>query len=98
MRNWRQWKMIDNVSFTMNGLEDYIFWQTEDKRTLKKINQLIKDIIRNGNDGIGHPEPLKGNLSGYWSREIDEKNRLLYRILDENKIEVIQCKGHYSDK
>lgn len=90
--------MIDNVSFTMNGLEDYIFWQTEDKRTLKKINQLIKDIIRNGNDGIGHPEPLKGNLSGYWSREIDEKNRLLYRILDENKIEVIQCKGHYSDK
>jgi len=98
LRNWRQWKMIDNVSFTMNGLEDYIFWQTEDKRTLKKINQLIKDIIRNGNDGIGHPEPLKGNLSGYWSREIDEKNRLLYRILDENKIEVIQCKGHYSDK
>ena len=72
--------MIDKVSFTMNGLEDYIYWQTQDKRTLKKINQLIRDIIRNGYTGIGHPEPLKENLSGYWSREIDEKNRLLYRI------------------
>ena len=89
--------MIDNVSFTINGLEDYIYWQTEDRRTLKKINQLIKDIIRNGYSGIGHPEPLKGNLSGYWSREIDE-NRLLYRILANNHVEIIQCKGHYGDK
>jgi toxin YoeB len=90
--------MIDNVSFTLDGLEDYISWQTEDKRTLKKINQLIKDIIRNGNTGIGRPEPLKGNLSGYWSREIDEKNRLLYRILADDKVEIIHCKGHYGDK
>lgn len=90
--------MIEKVSFTTNGLEDYIYWQSEDKRTLKKINQLIKDIIRNGNSGIGSPEPLKGNLSGYWSREIDSKNRLLYRILDNDSIEIIQCKGHYSDK
>jgi len=73
-------------------------WQTEDKRTLKKINKLIKDIIRNGNEGIGNPEPLKNNLSGYWSREIDEKNRLVYRILDDDRIEIIQCKGHYGDK
>ena len=90
--------MIDRVSFTLDGLEDYIFWQTEDKRTLKKINQLIRDIVRNGHKGIGNPEPLKGDLSDYWSREIDEKNRLLYRILDDGRVEIIQCKRHYSDK
>lgn len=90
--------MIDNISFTMRGLNDYIFWQTEDKRTLKKINQLIKDIIRNGYTGIGNPEPLKGNLSGYWSREIDEKNRIIYRLKENDDVEIIQCKGHYSDK
>ena len=89
--------MIDNISFTLHGLEDYIYWQTQDKRTLKKINQLIRDIIRNGYTGIGNPEPLKHKLSGYWSREIDEKNRLLYRILDNNIIEIIHCRGHYYD-
>ena len=90
--------MIDSVGFTLDGLEDYIFWQTEDKRTLKKINNLIKDIIRNGNIGIGSPEPLKGDLSGCWSREIDDKNRLVYRILDDGRVEIIGCLGHYSDK
>ena len=89
--------MIDNISFTMDGLEDYIYWQAEDKRTLKKINQLIRDIVRNGHNGIGKPEQLKGDLSGYWSREIDVKNRLLYRILDNDSVEIVQCKGHYSD-
>ena len=79
--------MIDNLSFTLRGWDEYTEWQTEDKRMLKKINQLIKDIIRNGNTGIGHPEPLKDNLSGYWSREIDD-----------DRIEIAQCKGHYSDK
>ena len=90
--------MSDNISFSMRGLNEYIYWQTEDKRTLKKINQLIKDVVRNGNNGIGNPEPLKGNLSGYYSREIDGKNRLIYRIKDNDDIEIIQCKGHYSDK
>ena len=90
--------MTDNVSFTMQGLNDYIYWQTEDKRTLKKINQLIRDIARNGYTGIGSPEPLRGNLSGYWSREIDEKNRIVYRIKENEDIEIIQCKGHYSDR
>jgi toxin YoeB len=90
--------MIGNISFTANGLEDYIYWQTQDKRTLKKINQLIRDIIRNSHTGMGNPEPLKHKLSGYWSREIDEKNRLLYRILDDSKIEIIQCRGHYYDR
>ena len=90
--------MIDNVGFTIRGLSEYMDWQTEDKRTLKKINRLIKDIIRNGNTGIGNPEPLKGNLEGYWSRDIDEKNRLVYRILDDDRVEITQCKGHYADK
>jgi len=90
--------MTDKLSFSIRGWDEYIEWQTEDKRAIKKINALIRDIIRNGNIGIGHPEPLKGNLSGYWSREIDEKNRLIYRIFDDGKIEITQCKGHYSDK
>ena len=90
--------MIENVGFSMDGLEQYIYWQTQDKRTLKKINQLIKDIVRNGYSGIGNPEPLKGDLSGYWSREIDEKNRIVYRIIDARDVEIIHCKGHYGDK
>ena len=90
--------MTDNVSFTLRGFDEYTEWQTVDKRTLKKINQLINDIVRNGNNGLGHPEPLKGNLSGYWSRPIDEKNRLIYRILGDDRVEIYQCKGHYSDK
>jgi len=90
--------MIENVGFSTDGLQDYIYWQTEDKRTLKKINSLISDIIRNGNTGIGHPELLKGDLSGKWSREIDEKNRLIYRILNDERVVIYQCRGHYSDK
>ena len=90
--------MIDNLSFTLDGWEEYTAWQSEDKRTIKKINQLIKDIIRNGNTGIGHPEPLKHGLSGYWSREIDEKNRLTYKILDNGNVLIAHCKGHYKDK
>ena len=90
--------MIDNVSFTLDGWDEYTSWQAEDKRTIKKINELIKDIVRNGHAGIGHPEPLKHGLEGYWSREIDEKNRLTYRILESGKIEIIHCKNHYQDK
>jgi len=89
---------IDKLVFTIKGWADYTFWQAEDKRTLKKINELIKDILRNGYTGIGHPEPLKDNLSGYWSREIDEKNRIVYKILDNGNVEITQCKGHYQDK
>lgn len=77
--------------------EDYLYWQTEDRKTLKRINQLIKDIERNGNVGIGKPEPLKGDLSGFWSREIDKKNRLVYRI-EKHEIQIIQCRTHYGDK
>lgn len=74
--------------------EDYLYWQMQDKKTLKKINQLLQDIDRNGYTGIGKPEPLKGNLQGYWSRRIDETNRLIYRIKD-NRIEILQCRSHY---
>ena len=72
----------------------YLYWQAHDKTTLKRSNQLIRDIERGGHDGIGKPEPLRGDLSGWWSRRIDDVNRLVYRIQDE-KIEIIQCKGHY---
>ena len=90
--------MIENISFTLEGLKDYIHWQTEDKKTLKKINQLIADIVRNGNTGLGHPELLKHDLSGKWSRKIDEKNRLIYLIHDDKKVEIFSCKDHYDDK
>ena len=77
--------------------EDYVYWQTQDKKTLKRINALLKDIDRNGYEGIGKPEPLTGNWSGYWSRSIDEENRLVYRIVDET-IRIAQCRTHYGDK
>ena len=74
--------------------EDYLYWQTQNKKTLKRINALIKDIQRNPFDGIGKPEPLKENLSGYWSCRIDEVNRLVYFERNE-MIYIISCKGHY---
>ena len=74
--------------------EDYVYWQSQDKKTIQRINQLLKDIMRSGHSGIGKPEPLKGEFSGFWSRRIDEANRLVYRI-NENYLEVLSCKGHY---
>ena len=74
--------------------EDYLYWQTQDKKILKRINQLIKDIDRNGYEGIGKPEPLKYELQGYWSRRIDDEHRLVYRIVDNN-IEIVSCRFHY---
>ena len=85
-----------NKVFTSNGWEDYIYWQTEDKKTLQNINTLLKDIDRNGNEGIGKPEPLIGNLSGFWSRRINEKDKLIYKI-DEYNIYILSCRYHYSD-
>lgn len=87
---------MSKITFTEIGFADYLYWQTQDKKTLKRINALLKDIERNGFEGIGKPEPLKGNLSGYWSRRIDDTNRLVYKINAE-QIEIIQCKGHYDD-
>ena len=75
---------------------DYLYWQTQDKKTLKRINALIKDIQRSPYQGIGKPEPLRGNLSGWWSRRIDETNRIVYYVQGEG-IYIISCLGHYDD-
>lgn len=77
--------------------EDYLYWQTQDKKTLKRINRLLKDIDRNGYHCIGNPEALTGDLSGYWSVRIDEKNRIVFCIKD-HQIEIWQCGSHYRDK
>ena len=72
--------------------DDYLYWQSQDKKTLKRINGLIRDIERNNFDGIGKPEPLKGELSGFW---IDDTNRLVYRI-SNGVLEILSCRGHYN--
>ena len=77
--------------------EEYLYWQTQDKKTLKKINHLLESINRNGYNCIGKPEPMKGNLSGYWSARIDEQNRLVFRIAND-EVEIFQCGSHYGDK
>lgn len=88
---------MSNIKFKDEAWEEYIYFQTQDKKTLKKINELIKDIERNGHGGIGKPERLSRDLSGFWSRRIDDKNRLVYRI-KEDIIEIVSCKTHYGDK
>ena len=75
---------------------DYLEWQDKDKKTLKKVNALLKDIQRNPYDGIGKPEPLKEDLSGWWSRRIDSANRIVYREKD-GVIVIASCKGHYDN-
>lgn len=77
--------------------DDYIYWQHQDKKTIKRINMLLKDIERGYFDGIGKPEPLKGDLSGFWSRRIDDTNRLIYRI-SGNVLEILSCRCHYDNK
>lgn len=76
--------------------EDYLYWQTQDKKTLRRVNALLRDIERAAFDGIGKPEPLRGELSGFWSRRIDEVNRLVYRI-NGGVLEILSCRGHYDD-
>ena len=87
-----------NILWTEDAWNEYVEWQSEDRKTLKKINVLIKDIQRSGLTGLGKAEPLKGNLSGLWSRRIDQYNRLVYRIESETlpfRIEIVGCKTHY---
>lgn len=90
---------MGKVIFTENGWDDYVYWQTQDRKTLKRINQLLQQMLRDssGAEGIGKPEPLRGNLSGFWSRRIDAANRLVYRFSEDN-IEVIACRDHYGEK
>ncbi len=83
-----------NLTFSETAWQDYLYWQEHDKKTLKRINRLFQDIERNGHEGIGKPEPLRGNLSGFHSRRIDDCNRIVYRLAPD-AIEIIQCRGHY---
>lgn len=83
-----------NVTFSKNAWEDYTLWLTEDKKMLKKINDLIKDIQRTPFEGRGKPEPLKYELSGYWSRRIDREHRLVYQV-SGSEILIYSCKYHY---
>ena len=86
---------MSNLTFAERAWEEYLYWQETDKKTLKRVNSLIKDIARNGNDGMGKPEPLR-HRDG-WSRRIDEVNRIVYQINPDSSIEILQCKGHYDD-
>ncbi|WP_031490644.1 Txe/YoeB family addiction module toxin [Succinivibrio dextrinosolvens] len=83
-------------AFTDDAWEDFQYWLKQDKKTLKRILKLIEDIERNGNEGIGKPERLSGDLSAYWSRRIDACNRIVYRI-DGDIIKIVQCGSHYRD-
>ena len=85
-----------NKAWQDDAWEDYLYWQIQDKKTLKRINLLLKDIDRNAYDGLGKPEALSGNLSGYWSRRINDKDRLIYKI-DGNDICILACRYHYDE-
>ncbi|MBL1292967.1 MAG: Txe/YoeB family addiction module toxin [Thiotrichales bacterium] len=87
--------MSRNLAWTDAGWSDYIYWQSQDKKTLKRINKLIDNILRSPFEGIGKPEALKENLSGFWSRRIDDTNRLVY-VVDDEHITIIACKYHYN--
>ena len=82
------------IIFSKIAWEDYVSWQKQDRKILYKINQLIKEIIRNPYEGTGKPEPLKFELSGLWSRRIDREHRLVYKV-NENEIQIFSCKFHY---
>lgn len=86
--------MTDVLAWTKEAWADYLYWQKQDKKTLKRINKMIADTQRNPFMGIGKPEPLKENLSGFWSRRIDDTNRLVY-VADANTLTVISCRYHY---
>jgi len=80
--------------FTMSAWNDYLWFQAHDKRLLKRLNQLIRDVLRSPFEGVGKPEPLKGELSGYWSRRIDEQHRLVYSATGAEVV-VVACRYHY---
>ncbi len=82
------------IQWDADAWDDYLFWQAQDKKILKRINQLIKDISRDPFDGIGKPEPLKNDLSGFWSRRINEEHRLVY-VIEDDKVLIFSCRNHY---
>jgi len=85
-----------NISFTPKAWDDYQYWMSHDKKKIVKINQLLKEILRNPFEGIGMPEPLKFQYIGLCSRRIDQKNRLIYQVL-EHQVIVVKCRFHYDD-
>ena len=87
---------MNNLTFSPVAWDEYLYWQMQDKKTLKRINTLLRDIGRSPFDGVGKPEPLR-YCDGAWSRRIDEKNRLVYTVGEDNDIIIISCKGHYED-
>ena len=82
------------LAWSSKAWQDYLYWQQQDKKTLKRINRLINDILRNPFNGIGKPEPLRENLAGYWSRRIDDANRIVYGV-DDDYLTIISCRYHY---
>ncbi len=86
--------MTEVLAWTHEAWSDYVYWQGQDRKTPKRINRLIADTQRNPFEGIGKPEPLKENLSGFWSRRIDETNRLVY-VINDHQLTIISCRYHY---
>ena len=88
--------MNRRLSFITDALDEYLHWQTQDRKTLKRINKLIKDINRQPFSGMGKPEPLTEDKQGFWSRRIDDTNRIVYKV-EHDQIVITQCGGHYDD-
>ena len=86
--------MTRRLTFTPDAWDDYLYWQSQDKKTLKRINQLIRDLSREPFAGIGKPEPLRENLLGYWSRRIDDTHRLVYAV-EDGIVTIIACRYYY---
>lgn len=82
------------IVFSVRGWDDYLWWQQQDRKLLKRINQLIQDVMRNANEGIGKPEPLKHGFQGYWSRRINDEHRLVYKVVDD-EVRIAACRYHY---
>ena len=88
---------MKKITFSRNGWEDYIYWETEDKKIVRKIHSLIKNIQSTPNEGTGKPEPLKYDLAGLWSRRIDHEHRLVYEV-DGDELLIYSCRYHYDKK
>lgn len=86
--------MTEILSWTREARSDYLYWQTQDKKNLRRINKLVRDAQRSPFEGLGKPEPLKENLSGFWSRRIDDTHRLVYAV-DDGQLTIISCRYHY---
>ena len=88
---------MSDIIWSEDAWADYLYWQEQDRRTLRRVNALIRDVLRNGpSNGIGKPEPLTGNLRGEYSRRIDEKNRLVYHM-EDGRLYIVSCRTHYGD-